>query len=124
MHDPHPGVPTLGLLLMVQGVILTLLGGLLLCGAPLQVMEGEELPVIVLGVVWGVVMLATGPLTALSGRMLRSYRGRWFALVMATVQLFVSGCFCGMLSLIIWAYAVFLLLVDRKAIASFYMPAF
>ncbi len=124
MHDPHPGIPTLGLLLMVQGVILGLLGGMMLCGAPIQAMEGEELPVIVLGVVWGVVMLVTGPLRALSGRMLRSYRGRWFALVMATVQLFVSGCFCGMLALIIWAYAVFLLLVDRKVIASFYRPAF
>lgn len=124
MQELHPGVPTLGMMLMVQGVILSLLGGLLLCGAPIQVMEGEELPVIVLGVVWGVVMLTTGPLTVVSGRMLRSYRGRWFALVMATVQLFVSGCFCGMLSLIIWIYAVFLLLVDRKAIASFYMPAF
>ena len=124
MNDPHPGVPALGLLMMIQGVMTSLLAAAIVCSAPIQLMEGEELPVIIFGVTWGLLAGVSGPLSVISGRMLRSYRGRWFALAVTTAQLFLTICFCGFLPLIIWIYAVYLLVFDRRAVASFYAPAF
>jgi hypothetical protein len=111
-------VPLGGLTIAHGGAMAT--GGLLLLAtAPIMVMEGEELPVIVIGCLLGVAWIAAGALQIVCGVGLTRHRMRVPALVAIVAGFVASAPLCGCVPTVALTAAGLVILTRPEVIAAF-----
>jgi uncharacterized membrane protein HdeD (DUF308 family) len=77
-----------------HGVLLGLTGGALVLSSPIMILEGEEIPVIVLGILLGIVWAVLGAAQVACGLRLLRRQGRTAALVVNGVTFLATICMC------------------------------
>jgi hypothetical protein len=89
-----PTVQAVGVLTLVHGAIIALVGVLLVVTAPLQLLEGEELPVVIFGVILGLAWAVVGAGQLACGAQVLRRRWRAPTLILNLVAMAVTLPLC------------------------------
>jgi hypothetical protein len=104
-----PTVQIVGVSSLVHGVLLVLVGAGLVLTAPLMLLDGEELPVVIFGAILGAVWAVTGVVQAGCGVQVLRRRARTATIVVNLVALVVTLPMCCALSFGVGALSAVLL---------------
>jgi hypothetical protein len=112
-HPVPASVQLVGIASLLHGVLLALVGVGLVLMAPLQLLEGEELGVVIIVGLIGLAWAVVGPVQAVCGARVLQRRGRQAAVTVNVVALVVTLPMCCALSLGLGVLSTVLLSQDE-----------